>query len=77
VGDKIIASNTDARLIDLSKMLEKNKSTNGESNESTNNSSPCEWLFYPENKNDEFYKNGYRIKLTHQKVRLKTINRIL
>ncbi len=67
VGDKIIASNTDARLIDLSKMLEKTKNANEESNESNN--SPCEWLFYPDNKNDEFYKSGYRIKLTHQKVK--------
>ena len=43
--------------------------------DTSSKSSPCAWKFYQDKKNDEFYKAGYRIQMTLQKVVLKIIKK--
>ena len=44
-----------------------NEETDAKPDTSTK-SSPCVWKFYQDKKNDEFYRIGYRIQMTLQKV---------
>ena len=59
LGDRVLSSNTDAKLVEYRKQLEEQKEENTDS--------PCKWHFYEEKKNDPLYQQGYRIRLTHQK----------
>ena len=72
VGDKVICSNTDAKLDEyrvlLSETAEKEATAKKADDEAaSSSSSPCIWTFYEDKKNDENYAQGYRVKLSHQK----------
>lgn len=83
-GDKVISSSTDGKIAEYCAQFEKfdqSKSING--NESDNDAldkkkvevkkPPCSWKFFNEKKNDPNFIQGFRIQITHQKVKLKTI----
>lgn len=79
-GDKVISSNTDGKIAEYSAHFEKfdqSKTTN--ENESDNEVSdkkkveikkpPCSWKFFNEKKNDPNFAQGFRIQITHHKVK--------
>ena len=67
LGDKVLCSSADAKLNEYRVSLLEQLKQDDSNKEDATSGSPCTWTFYEDKKNDEFYKMGYRLKLTHQK----------
>ncbi len=67
VGDKVMSSNTDAKLNEYRLSYEQNMKDKMVA-EDNGEPSVCSWHFYEEKKNDALHQIGYRLKLTHHKV---------
>jgi hypothetical protein len=50
------------------KQLNKINEEKNAKQDASNKSSPCVWKFYQDKKNDDFYRIGYRVQMTLQKV---------
>lgn len=74
LGDKVLSSSTDSKLVEFKSRSEKKKGDdmNGEDESSNEKKAPCEWKFYSEK--EEEFKNGFRVQLTHHKVFKKIFN---
>lgn len=80
-GDKVISSNTDAKIAeycvlfeqsDQSKSVNEHESDdeNSDKKKTDNKKPPSTWKFFHDKKNDPNYKQGFRIQVIHQKVSL-------
>ena len=69
LGDKVLSSSTDSKLVEFKSRSEKKKvdEMNDEEESNDEKKAACEWKFYSEK--EEEFKNGFRIQLTYHKVK--------